>query len=93
MHGPRRRVSSDRWFARAIAAIAPILVCAVSLAANSPAPSTTAPIPAHKVMALKITVLVTNLAGDMHAGDGEWWITGWANCRPLMRATSRGCSA
>jgi 7,8-dihydropterin-6-yl-methyl-4-(beta-D-ribofuranosyl)aminobenzene 5'-phosphate synthase len=27
---------------------------------------------AHKVSALKITVLVTNLAGDMHEGDGEW---------------------
>jgi 7,8-dihydropterin-6-yl-methyl-4-(beta-D-ribofuranosyl)aminobenzene 5'-phosphate synthase len=26
----------------------------------------------HQVRALKITVLVTNVAGDMHAGDGEW---------------------
>jgi 7,8-dihydropterin-6-yl-methyl-4-(beta-D-ribofuranosyl)aminobenzene 5'-phosphate synthase len=30
------------------------------------------PAPAHHVHALKITVLVTNLAGDPHAGDGEW---------------------
>jgi len=28
--------------------------------------------PAHHVHALKITVLVTNLGGDPHAGDGEW---------------------
>jgi 7,8-dihydropterin-6-yl-methyl-4-(beta-D-ribofuranosyl)aminobenzene 5'-phosphate synthase len=27
---------------------------------------------AHQVHALKITVLVTNVAGDAHAGDGEW---------------------
>lgn len=27
---------------------------------------------AHQVSALKITVLVTNVAGDAHAGDGEW---------------------
>ena len=27
---------------------------------------------AHQVRALKITVLVTNVAGDAHAGDGEW---------------------
>jgi 7,8-dihydropterin-6-yl-methyl-4-(beta-D-ribofuranosyl)aminobenzene 5'-phosphate synthase len=27
---------------------------------------------AHRVHALKVTVLVTNLAGDGHAGDGEW---------------------
>jgi 7,8-dihydropterin-6-yl-methyl-4-(beta-D-ribofuranosyl)aminobenzene 5'-phosphate synthase len=30
------------------------------------------PAPAHHVHALKITVLVTNLAGDPHEGDGEW---------------------
>src|ERR1700761_6708836 len=28
--------------------------------------------PKHPVQALKITVLVTNLAGDAHEGDGEW---------------------
>jgi 7,8-dihydropterin-6-yl-methyl-4-(beta-D-ribofuranosyl)aminobenzene 5'-phosphate synthase len=27
---------------------------------------------AHQVHALKVTVLVTNLAGDAHEGDGEW---------------------
>jgi 7,8-dihydropterin-6-yl-methyl-4-(beta-D-ribofuranosyl)aminobenzene 5'-phosphate synthase len=27
---------------------------------------------AHQASALKITVLVTNVAGDAHAGDGEW---------------------
>jgi hypothetical protein len=26
----------------------------------------------HQVHALKITVLITNVAGDPHAGDGEW---------------------
>jgi 7,8-dihydropterin-6-yl-methyl-4-(beta-D-ribofuranosyl)aminobenzene 5'-phosphate synthase len=30
------------------------------------------PVPSHHVHALKITVLVTNLAGDPHEGDGEW---------------------
>jgi 7,8-dihydropterin-6-yl-methyl-4-(beta-D-ribofuranosyl)aminobenzene 5'-phosphate synthase len=30
------------------------------------------PAPTHHVHALKITVLVTNLAGDPHEGDGEW---------------------
>ena len=34
------------------------------LAAEAPAP--------HHVQALKVTVLVTNLAGDGHEGDGEW---------------------
>jgi len=30
------------------------------------------PSTAHPVHALKVTVLVTNLAGDAHEGDGEW---------------------
>jgi 7,8-dihydropterin-6-yl-methyl-4-(beta-D-ribofuranosyl)aminobenzene 5'-phosphate synthase len=36
-------------------------------------PAADAPVTgSHSVRTLKITVLVTNLAGDMHQGDGEW---------------------
>jgi len=41
-----------------------LLVGAAVFAADSPS--------THHVHALKITVLVTNLAGDPHEGDGEW---------------------
>jgi 7,8-dihydropterin-6-yl-methyl-4-(beta-D-ribofuranosyl)aminobenzene 5'-phosphate synthase len=37
-----------------------------------PAASAAGPPGAHHVHALKVTVLVTNLAGDPHEGDGEW---------------------
>jgi len=40
------------------------LGCAMPLAFSSTA--------SHRVHALKITVLVTNLAGDAHEGEGEW---------------------
>jgi 7,8-dihydropterin-6-yl-methyl-4-(beta-D-ribofuranosyl)aminobenzene 5'-phosphate synthase len=35
-------------------------------------PTAAAAVTSHHVHALKITVLVTNVAGDQHQGDGEW---------------------
>jgi 7,8-dihydropterin-6-yl-methyl-4-(beta-D-ribofuranosyl)aminobenzene 5'-phosphate synthase len=44
--------------------------CALAWGCNPAAAATASD--AHHVHALKITVLVTNLAGDPHEGDGEW---------------------
>jgi 7,8-dihydropterin-6-yl-methyl-4-(beta-D-ribofuranosyl)aminobenzene 5'-phosphate synthase len=66
------RISPRRWFKPAAASLAMTLIFAASLAFSSPEPAAGAPMPAHKVAALKITVLATNLAGDPHEGAGEW---------------------
>ena len=58
-----------RRFARPQLAAAIIATTLLSSALCANAPSTAA---GHKVRALKITVLVTNLGGDPHEGDGEW---------------------
>jgi 7,8-dihydropterin-6-yl-methyl-4-(beta-D-ribofuranosyl)aminobenzene 5'-phosphate synthase len=56
--------------AAAIFAVA--LGCAASPAIGSAQPATGVANRSHHVRALKITVLVTNLAGDPHEGDAEW---------------------
>ena len=51
--------------------VAPALIAAALISTTVQAAE--APVTAgHNVRTLKITVLVTNLAGDMHQGDGEW---------------------
>lgn len=55
----------------AICALALICVTAFATAFVATAFAADSPKP-HPVHALKITVLVTNLAGDPHEGDGEW---------------------
>jgi hypothetical protein len=47
--------------------IASMTVAAPVIAAAAPSAAVQ-----HPVHVLKITVLVTNVAGDPHAGDGEW---------------------
>jgi 7,8-dihydropterin-6-yl-methyl-4-(beta-D-ribofuranosyl)aminobenzene 5'-phosphate synthase len=59
---------SRRWSSNAAAALFAGLLIA-SMMAAAPA---TAGASLHPVRALKITVLVTNVAGDPRAGDGEW---------------------
>jgi 7,8-dihydropterin-6-yl-methyl-4-(beta-D-ribofuranosyl)aminobenzene 5'-phosphate synthase len=54
------------WRRLAAALIAIGLVSTATQAADTPATHR------HKARTLKITVLATNLAGDMHQGDGEW---------------------
>ena len=44
----------------------------MALLLAGPAVAAANPPDAHHVHALKVTVLVTNLAGDAHEGDGEW---------------------
>ncbi len=39
---------------------------------TGPAVFAAEPSSGHHLHALKVTVLVTNLAGDAHEGDGEW---------------------
>jgi 7,8-dihydropterin-6-yl-methyl-4-(beta-D-ribofuranosyl)aminobenzene 5'-phosphate synthase len=51
---------------RAAALLALILTCSTPTAVASEATTS------HQAHALKITVLVTNVAGDPHQGDGEW---------------------
>jgi 7,8-dihydropterin-6-yl-methyl-4-(beta-D-ribofuranosyl)aminobenzene 5'-phosphate synthase len=54
---------------------AALLVLLATVAARAAVADTSAPPAAtarHQVSALKMTVLVTNLAGDPRAGDGEW---------------------
>ncbi len=48
------------------------LLLAVAAAPAAPGPSAAEQAGPHLARALKITVLVTNLAGDPRAGDGEW---------------------
>ena len=45
---------------------------AVTLACLAPAAAADEPQTSHRAHALKITVLVTNVAGDPYAADGEW---------------------
>jgi 7,8-dihydropterin-6-yl-methyl-4-(beta-D-ribofuranosyl)aminobenzene 5'-phosphate synthase len=58
--------------------IASVAASASGTAAATPAAPATPATPAaaaavqHPIRALKITVLVTNVAGDLRAGDGEW---------------------
>ncbi|HEY4974407.1 MAG TPA: MBL fold metallo-hydrolase, partial [Steroidobacteraceae bacterium] len=56
------------WHALAAAVLTVLALCATPTLANAAA-ETTVSRPVH---ALKITVLVTNVAGDQHQGDGEW---------------------
>jgi 7,8-dihydropterin-6-yl-methyl-4-(beta-D-ribofuranosyl)aminobenzene 5'-phosphate synthase len=58
-----------RWSRNAAASLLAGLLTASMVAA---APATAAAAVQHPVRALKITVLVTNVAGDPRAGDGEW---------------------
>jgi 7,8-dihydropterin-6-yl-methyl-4-(beta-D-ribofuranosyl)aminobenzene 5'-phosphate synthase len=58
------KLISLRW----VAICAMALICATAFATAFAADAAKS----HPVHALKITVLVTNLAGDPHEGDGEW---------------------
>jgi 7,8-dihydropterin-6-yl-methyl-4-(beta-D-ribofuranosyl)aminobenzene 5'-phosphate synthase len=60
--------TAGRWRATAGALSALFL----SLLMSAAMPAATRAAARHPVHALKITVLVTNVAGDPHAGDGEW---------------------
>jgi 7,8-dihydropterin-6-yl-methyl-4-(beta-D-ribofuranosyl)aminobenzene 5'-phosphate synthase len=64
-------LQSRRWHRFSSTGLwAAALLATLSLLSNT---LTAAPVTApHPVHALKITVLVTNVAGDPHAGDGEW---------------------
>ena len=62
---PRKRSAVLRNFDQAIF-LAVLLTCSIPPAAAADVK------PSHEARALKITVLVTNLAGDPHLGDGEW---------------------
>jgi 7,8-dihydropterin-6-yl-methyl-4-(beta-D-ribofuranosyl)aminobenzene 5'-phosphate synthase len=57
---------------RAALILATTLTCSTPPAFNSSEAVAGEPSASHQVRALKITVLVTNLAGDPRAGDGEW---------------------
>jgi 7,8-dihydropterin-6-yl-methyl-4-(beta-D-ribofuranosyl)aminobenzene 5'-phosphate synthase len=61
-----KRAGGSTWRRLATAFIAAGLISAIVHAAAAPAAVS------HKVRTLRISVLVTNLAGDMHQGDGEW---------------------
>jgi 7,8-dihydropterin-6-yl-methyl-4-(beta-D-ribofuranosyl)aminobenzene 5'-phosphate synthase len=54
------------------AALAMTLTCAAWPVVNSSRASAAEAVASQHARALKITVLVTNLAGDPRAGDGEW---------------------
>jgi 7,8-dihydropterin-6-yl-methyl-4-(beta-D-ribofuranosyl)aminobenzene 5'-phosphate synthase len=56
----------------AAAILAVILGCAAAPPIGASQPAAGAANHSHQVRTLKITVLVTNLAGDPHEGDGEW---------------------
>jgi 7,8-dihydropterin-6-yl-methyl-4-(beta-D-ribofuranosyl)aminobenzene 5'-phosphate synthase len=59
-----------RWMTRCrLVALAGVALLATRGAPAVPAPAANAP---HPVQALRITALVTNLAGDRERGDGEW---------------------
>ena len=60
--GIQTRAATLRFLRRATVILAMTLAGAAADAATT----------SHRVRDLKITVLVTNLAGDPHAGDGEW---------------------
>jgi 7,8-dihydropterin-6-yl-methyl-4-(beta-D-ribofuranosyl)aminobenzene 5'-phosphate synthase len=61
-------MTSLRWPAGFVCAL--VLGCAAAFGAHAASGADAAG--SHAVHALKITVLVTNLAGDPHEGDGEW---------------------
>ena len=65
----------NRMLLRRVAQSAALVFLFAGLCAAQPAVTRAAALAAHaahQVSALKITVLVTNVAGDAHAGDGEW---------------------
>jgi len=61
-----------RVLQRAAVILAMTVACAVPPAAGSLTTSAGGGSSSHRARTLKITVLVTNLAGDPHEGDGEW---------------------
>jgi hypothetical protein len=65
----------DDTFSFDHAALVHLIVPLAARAAHSP-----------QIYTLKITTLVTNVAGNPHQGDGEW---GWC-CRTIMGITSQG---
>jgi 7,8-dihydropterin-6-yl-methyl-4-(beta-D-ribofuranosyl)aminobenzene 5'-phosphate synthase len=64
--------AKSRVLHMAAALLAVTLGCAAPPAIGSAQPATGAANRSQHVRTLKITVLVTNLAGDPHEGDGEW---------------------
>jgi glyoxylase-like metal-dependent hydrolase (beta-lactamase superfamily II) len=72
MFGIQNRTLLSRVLQLAAVILAMTVAGAAPPAVSSSKPSATEKNVSHPVRALKITVLVTNLAGDLRAGDGEW---------------------
>lgn len=65
-------VCGARFARRAIMALSLHMIVAATPALTEPAAEIVPTRAERQVHALKITILVTNLAGDAHRGDGEW---------------------
>ncbi len=72
MFGIQNGTLLSRVLQPAAVILAMTVACAAPHAVSSSKPSATEKNVSHQVRTLKITVLVTNLAGDLRAGDGEW---------------------
>ena len=70
--GIQTRAAALRILKRTTVILAMTLAGAAPLAVGASEAAAGEAVPSHNVRNLKITVLVTNLAGDPHAGDGEW---------------------